>query len=56
MKSKTAANAVLAMNPNMKIKAYSDRVGQETEQVFNEEFYSSMDGKKKCVSNFRDSE
>jgi len=44
LKSKTAANAVKMMNPTLNISAYSDRVGVETEMVFNDDFYQSLDG------------
>eukprot|EP01132_Coremiostelium_polycephalum_P008603 gene8603-10590_t len=44
LKSTTAANAVKVMNPETKIKSYSLRVGPETENVYNENFYYSLDG------------
>jgi len=44
LKSETAANAVKAMNPDINIVAYSLRVGAETENIFNEAFYNSLDG------------
>eukprot|EP01132_Coremiostelium_polycephalum_P002838 gene2838-3528_t len=44
LKSETAANAVLQMNPQIKIKSYSSMVGRETESIFNEQFYQSLDG------------
>ncbi|PRP82322.1 ubiquitin activating enzyme E1, partial [Planoprotostelium fungivorum] len=44
LKSKTAALAVTAMNPDIKIQSYSTRVGPETENVFNEAFYNSLTG------------
>jgi ubiquitin-activating enzyme E1 len=43
LKSKTAANAVLQMNPDIKINAYADRVGTSTEHIFNDAFYNSLD-------------
>lgn len=44
LKSQTAATAVAKMNPNINISAYSLRVGAETENIFNEAFYNSLDG------------
>lgn len=44
LKSVTAAKAVGKMNPGINIKSYSDRVGQQTESLFNEDFYQSLDG------------
>jgi len=44
LKSETAARAVRVMNPETRVTAYSNRVGPETESVFNEKFYSSLSG------------
>lgn len=44
LKSKTAAEAVKAMNPEVNVTAYSNRVGAETESLFNEKFYNSLSG------------
>jgi len=44
LKSKTAAQAVKKMNPNLNIVAYSNRVGPDTEELFNDKFYNSLDG------------
>jgi len=44
LKSETAARAVLKMNPQMKIKPYSLRVGVETENVFNDGFFEELSG------------
>ena len=43
-KSETAAKAAHAMNGEMKIKPYTTKVCPETEDVFNDDFWSSMDG------------
>jgi ubiquitin-activating enzyme E1 len=43
LKSSTAANAAQKMNPSLKITAFTDRVGQDTEQVFNDAFWNSLD-------------
>lgn len=44
LKSKTAAIAVKQMNPEVNINAYSNRVGPETEGLFNDKFYNSLSG------------
>lgn len=43
-KSETSAKAAVAMNPAMKIKAYTTKVCTETEDVFNDAFWSGLDG------------
>lgn len=43
-KSETSAKAATAMNPAMKIKAYTTKVCPETEDVFNDEFWSGLGG------------
>ena len=43
-KSTTAANAAIAMNPNVNVKAYEDRVGADTETTFNDDFFGQLDG------------
>ena len=43
-KSETSAKAVQVMNPNMRIKAYTTKVCPETEDVFGEDFWTSVDG------------
>lgn len=45
LKSECAARAVQAMNPDLKgkIESLKDRVGQDTEHVFNEDFWESLD-------------
>jgi len=44
LKSKTAAEAVKKMNPTLNIAAYSNRVGPDTEELFNDKFYNSLSG------------
>jgi ubiquitin-activating enzyme E1 len=43
-KSTTAANAAMSMNPNVRVKSYEDRVGADTENTFNDDFFDSIDG------------
>ena len=42
-KSRTAARAVQGINPEMKITAYELKVASETEGVFNDDFYDTID-------------
>ncbi|EFA76257.1 ubiquitin activating enzyme E1 [Heterostelium album PN500] len=44
LKSECAARAVKVMNPSVNIKSYATRVGPETENTYNEDFYNSLDG------------
>lgn len=50
-KSSTAADAVKVMNPGMNVKAREDRVGQETENVFTDEFFEALDGVTNALDN-----
>eukprot|EP00727_Mastigamoeba_balamuthi_P013622 m51a1_g8883 putative ubiquitin activating enzyme e1 (1049) ;mRNA; f:649634-653725 len=52
LKSETAANAVRRMNPNLHITHYALRVGGESESVYNEQFYASLDGVCTALDNF----
>ena len=53
MKSGCAAEAVQAMNPDLKgkIEALKDRVGPDTEHVFNENFWEELDGVTNALDN-----
>ncbi|KAM0717436.1 hypothetical protein Q7P37_007288 [Cladosporium fusiforme] len=53
LKSECAAEAVQAMNPDLKgkINMMKDRVSQETEEVFNEDFWQSLDGVTNALDN-----
>ena len=53
LKSVCAARAVQAMNPDLKghINMLKDRVAQETEEVFNEVFWESLDGVTNALDN-----
>lgn len=50
-KSVTAAAAVAAMNPAIRVKAREDRVGPETESIFTDEFFESLDGVANALDN-----
>eukprot|EP00835_Amoeboradix_gromovi_P005754 NODE_578_length_6506_cov_0.092711.p1 type:complete len:961 gc:universal NODE_578_length_6506_cov_0.092711:4553-1671(-) len=43
LKSTTAKSAILKMNPDLNIVAKSDRVGKESQSIFNLPFYKSVD-------------
>ena len=53
LKSTCAAEAVQAMNPDLKgkIAIKPDRVGQETEHIFNEKFWEELDGVTNALDN-----
>lgn len=51
LKSTTAAAAVKKMNPSLNIKAHQDRVCHETERVFNDEFFESLNGIANALDN-----
>eukprot|EP00960_Hanusia_phi_P025110 738341-Hanusia_phi.AAC.4 len=44
LKSTTAAEAVTRMNKELNIKCYSTRVGPDTEELFDDAFFESLDG------------
>lgn len=50
-KSQTAAKAIRAMNPDINITAHENRVGQETESVYNDEFFEKLDGVANALDN-----
>ena len=45
LKSETAANAIMKMNPHLegKIISFSDRVGPDTEHLYNDKFFEDLD-------------
>ncbi|KAJ3153574.1 SPS-sensor component ptr3 [Geranomyces variabilis] len=53
LKSETAAAAVERMNPDVhgKIKAFQERVGAETENLFNDTFWESLTGVANALDN-----
>lgn len=42
MKSDTAAKSVKEMNPDIKVQAHQNRVGVETEKVYNDDFFEKL--------------
>ncbi|KAJ2783125.1 E1 ubiquitin-activating protein [Coemansia javaensis] len=53
LKSETAAAAVAAMNPDIagKIVTHQDRVGPETEAIYNDAFFEGLDGVTNALDN-----
>lgn len=53
MKSDCAVAAVQAMNPELKghVETMKERVGQDTEHIFNEDFWNSLDGVTNALDN-----
>ncbi|CAG5089375.1 Similar to UBA1: Ubiquitin-like modifier-activating enzyme 1 (Oryctolagus cuniculus) [Cotesia congregata] len=50
-KSSTAARVVKGMNPSMNVIAHENRVGTETEKVYNDEFFEVLDGVANALDN-----
>jgi len=44
IKSATAAAAVKQMNPDVNVVAHQNRVGPETEKIYNDDFFEGLDG------------
>ncbi|EDO33332.1 predicted protein [Nematostella vectensis] len=51
MKSEVAARAVKVMNPDVNITAHGNRVGPETEKVYNDDFFESLSGVTNALDN-----
>ncbi|KAF7243862.1 Ubiquitin-like modifier-activating enzyme 1 [Varanus komodoensis] len=51
MKSETAAAAVKEMNPNIHITSHQDRVGPDTERVYDDDFFENLDGVANALDN-----
>lgn len=51
MKSKVASIAVKKMNPDVNIEAHQNRVGPETEVVYDDDFFESLDGVANALDN-----
>ena len=50
-KSECAAAAVVAMNPQVHIEPHQNRVGPQTESVYNDEFFGQLDGVTNALDN-----
>ena len=53
MKSKVAADAVKAMNPNMNIRAFVEGVLPETEHIYDDTFFERLDGVVNALDNVK---
>ncbi|XP_041953675.1 ubiquitin-like modifier-activating enzyme 1 isoform X3 [Alosa sapidissima] len=51
MKSETAAAAVKQMNPSVRITGHQNRVGPDTERVYDDDFFESLDGVANALDN-----
>lgn len=51
MKSDTAAAAVKEMNSTARITSHQNRVGAETERVYNDDFFQKLDGVANALDN-----
>uniref|UniRef100_A0A8C5HJQ2 E1 ubiquitin-activating enzyme n=1 Tax=Gouania willdenowi TaxID=441366 RepID=A0A8C5HJQ2_GOUWI len=51
MKSDTAAAAVKQMNPHIRITGHQNRVGPDTERVYDDDFFESLDGVANALDN-----
>ncbi|KAG5836012.1 hypothetical protein ANANG_G00250080 [Anguilla anguilla] len=51
MKSETAAAAVRQMNPSIRISSHQNRVGPDTERVYDDDFFESLDGVANALDN-----
>uniref|UniRef100_UPI00398E7F4A ubiquitin-like modifier-activating enzyme 1 isoform X2 n=1 Tax=Pristiophorus japonicus TaxID=55135 RepID=UPI00398E7F4A len=51
MKSETAAAAVIKMNPSMRVIAHQNRVGPETENIYNQDFFENLNGIANALDN-----
>jgi ubiquitin-activating enzyme E1 len=50
-KSATAAKVIKRMNPNINIVAHENRVGPETESIYDDTFFESLDGVANALDN-----
>ncbi|KAJ8257245.1 hypothetical protein GJAV_G00183520 [Gymnothorax javanicus] len=51
MKSETAAAAVKQMNPSVRITGHQNRVGPDTERIYDDEFLEGLDGVANALDN-----
>lgn len=51
MKSQTAAAAVKQMNPSIRITGHQNRVGPDTEKVYDDDFFESLNGVTNALDN-----
>uniref|UniRef100_A0A4W4EUC5 E1 ubiquitin-activating enzyme n=1 Tax=Electrophorus electricus TaxID=8005 RepID=A0A4W4EUC5_ELEEL len=51
MKSETAAAAVKQMNPSIRITGHQNRVGPDTERIYDDDFFENLDGVANALDN-----
>ncbi|XP_068026605.1 LOW QUALITY PROTEIN: ubiquitin-like modifier-activating enzyme 1 [Melanerpes formicivorus] len=51
LKSERAAAAVSAMNPSLKVQSRAERVGPDTERVYDDDFFEALDGVANALDN-----
>lgn len=51
MKSETAAAAVKQMNPSVHITGHQNRVGPDTEKIYDDDFFESLNGVANALDN-----
>ncbi|KFM79356.1 Ubiquitin-like modifier-activating enzyme 1, partial [Stegodyphus mimosarum] len=51
MKAVVAGKAVLKMNPDVNVEAHQHRVGPETEMIYDDDFFESLDGVANALDN-----
>lgn len=51
MKSDTAAAAVKQMNPSIRITGHQNRVGPDTERIYDDDFFESLNGVANALDN-----
>uniref|UniRef100_A0A8C9TMC4 E1 ubiquitin-activating enzyme n=1 Tax=Scleropages formosus TaxID=113540 RepID=A0A8C9TMC4_SCLFO len=51
MKSETAASAVKQMNPSIRITGHQNRVGPDTEKIYDDEFFEGLHGVANALDN-----
>ena len=51
LKSETAAAAVRDINPHIRIFSHQNRVGPETEHVYDDDFFQKLDGVANALDN-----
>eukprot|EP00045_Choanoeca_perplexa_P013386 m.151731 g.151731 ORF g.151731 m.151731 type:complete len:1007 (-) comp16344_c0_seq1:68-3088(-) len=51
LKAECAAESAKAMNPGMNIRFLADRVGEDSEDIFNDDFFNRLDGVANALDN-----
>lgn len=51
LKSDTAAAAVRQMNPHIMVTSHQNRVGPDTERVYDDDFFQNLDGVANALDN-----